>query len=161
MIKSVNFCNLKKEDILTAIQPLIYCYEKLNDSNYQYFTFKDNKNDNSILALPAGHGQNFKILKDIYLQLYESGKRFVYIGNVDNMGYTINFKALAIMALTNCSSGFEFSFKSKTDFKGGVLAVNSENRLTCVDIGGGISQRLYKSLRIRVISCYLIVLPAF
>nr|WP_267509928.1 UTP--glucose-1-phosphate uridylyltransferase [Borreliella garinii] len=142
LIKSVNFCNLKKVDILTAIQPLIYCYEKLNDSNYQYFTFKDNKNDNSILALPAGHGQNFKILKDIYLQLYESGKRFVYIGNVDNMGYTINFKALAIMALTNCSSGFEFSFKSKTDFKGGVLAVNSENRLTCVDIGGGISSEI-------------------
>ncbi len=92
--------------------------------------------------MPAGHGQNFKILKDIYLQLYESGKRFVYIGNVDNMGYTINFKALAIMALTNCSSGFEFSFKSKTDFKGGVLAVNSENRLTCVDIGGGISSEI-------------------
>ncbi|QFI14168.1 UTP--glucose-1-phosphate uridylyltransferase [Borrelia sp. CA_690] len=139
LIKSVNFCNFKKEDIFTAVQPLVYCYEKLNGSNYQYFTFKDNKNNNSILALPAGHGQNFKILKDIYLQLYESGKRFVYIGNVDNMGFTINFKALAVMALTNCSSGFEFSFKSKTDFKGGVLAVNGENRLTCVDIGGGIS----------------------
>ncbi|EEF81962.1 UTP--glucose-1-phosphate uridylyltransferase [Borreliella valaisiana] len=139
LIKSVNFCNFKKEDIFTAVQPLVYCYEKLNSSNYQYFTIKNNKNDNSILALPAGHGQNFKILKDIYLQLYESGKRFIYIGNVDNMGFTINFKALAVMALTDCSSGFEFSFKSNTDFKGGVLAVNSENRLTCVDIGGGIS----------------------
>ncbi|WKC81266.1 UTP--glucose-1-phosphate uridylyltransferase [Borreliella tanukii] len=139
LIKSVNFCNFKKEDIFTAVQPLVYCYEKLNNSSYRYFTIKDNKNDNSILALPAGHGQNFKILKDIYLQLYESGKRFIYIGNVDNMGFTINFKALAVMALTNCSSGFEFSFKSKTDFKGGVLAVNSEDCLTCVDIGGGIS----------------------
>nr|WP_267507676.1 UTP--glucose-1-phosphate uridylyltransferase [Borreliella afzelii] len=142
LIKSVNFCNLKKDDIFTAVQPLVYCYEKLNSSNYQYFTFNDNKNNNSILALPAGHGQNFKILKDIYLQLYESGKRFIYIGNVDNMGFTINFKALAVMALTNCSSGFEFSFKNKTDFKGGVLAVNGENRLTCVDIGGGISSEV-------------------
>ncbi|WKC78514.1 UTP--glucose-1-phosphate uridylyltransferase [Borreliella turdi] len=139
LIKSVNFCNLKKEDVFTAVQPLVCCYEKLNSSNYSYFTFKNNKNDNSLLALPAGHGQNFKILKDIYLQLYESGKRFVYIGNVDNMGFTINFKALALMALTNCSAGFEFSFKSKTDFKGGVLAVNAEDRLICVDIGGGIS----------------------
>ncbi|WP_418905529.1 UTP--glucose-1-phosphate uridylyltransferase [Borreliella japonica] len=137
-IKSVNFCNFNKEDIFTAVQPLVYCYEKLNSSNYQYFTF----NDNTILALPAGHGQNFKILKDIYLQLYRSGKRFIYIGNVDNVGFTINFKALAVMALTNCSSGFEFSFKSKTDFKGGVLAVNGENRLTCVDIGGGISSEI-------------------
>ncbi len=142
LIKSVNFCNLKKEDVFTAVQPLVYCYEKLNSSNYQYFTFKDNKNANSILALPAGHGQNFKILKDIYLKLYESGKRFIYIGNVDNMGFTINFKALALMALTNCSSGFEFSFKSKADFKGGILAVNGENRLTCVDIGGGISSEI-------------------
>ncbi|WNY64580.1 UTP--glucose-1-phosphate uridylyltransferase [Borreliella carolinensis] len=142
LIKGINFCSLKKEDIFTAVQPLVYCYERLNSFNYQYFTLKDNKNANSILALPAGHGQNFKILKDIYLKLYESGKRFIYIGNVDNVGFTINFKALAVMALTNCSSGFEFSFKSKADFKGGILAVNCENRLTCVDIGGGISSEI-------------------
>ncbi|AJA89858.1 UTP--glucose-1-phosphate uridylyltransferase [Borreliella chilensis] len=142
LIKSVNFCNFRKEDIFTAVQPLVYCYEKLDNLNYRYFTCRDKESCNSILALPAGHGQNFRILKDIYLKLYESGKRFIYIGNVDNMGFTINFKALAVMALTNCSSGFEFSFKKKTDFKGGILAVNGEDRLTCVDIGGGISAEI-------------------
>ncbi|WP_445436396.1 UTP--glucose-1-phosphate uridylyltransferase [Candidatus Borreliella tachyglossi] len=139
VIKNLNYCGLKKEDILTAVQPLVYCYRKLSDGQYEYFTYKkDNKKN--ILALPAGHGQNFRVLRDIYFKLYESGKRFVYIGNVDNIGFTVNLKALAVMAITNSSSGFEFSVKTALDMKGGVLVIDEDDDLTCVDIGGAISK---------------------
>ena len=104
-----------------------------------YFDYEKN-GKKTILALPAGHGQNFRVLRDIYFKLYESGKRFVYIGNIDNIGFTVNLKALAIIAITNSSSGFEFSDKTSLDTKGGILIVDKDDNLTCVDIGGAISK---------------------
>ncbi|UCP01048.1 UTP--glucose-1-phosphate uridylyltransferase [Borrelia hermsii] len=139
LIEDLNCCGLQKTDIFTAIQPLVYCYKKLNDGQYEYFTY-DNSGEETLLALPAGHGQNFKVLKDIYFKLYNSGKRFVYIGNVDNIGFTVNLKTLAIMAITNSSAGFEFSVKTPLDTKGGVLVLDDDNSLTCVDIGSAISK---------------------
>ncbi|AHH11184.1 UTP--glucose-1-phosphate uridylyltransferase (plasmid) [Borrelia coriaceae] len=138
LIKELNHCGFLKKDILTAIQPLVYCYNKLDDGQYEYFKYKTNGNLN-LLALPAGHGQSFKVLRDIYFKLYNSGKKFVYIGNVDNIGFTVNLKALAIMAVTNSSSGFEFSVKTSLDTKGGILVLDENEHLTCVDIGSGIS----------------------
>ncbi|QMU99586.1 UTP--glucose-1-phosphate uridylyltransferase [Borrelia sp. A-FGy1] len=139
LVKSLNYSFLKKEDILTAIQPLVYCYRKLDNGQYVYFDYEMN-GEKIILALPAGHGQNFRVLRDIYFKLYKSGKRFVYIGNIDNIGFTVNLKALAIMAIINSSSGFEFSVKTALDTKGGILIIDKDGRLTCVDIGGAISK---------------------
>ncbi|UGQ16836.1 UTP--glucose-1-phosphate uridylyltransferase [Borrelia sp. RT1S] len=148
LIKSLNCCSFRREDILTAIQPLVHCYKKLNNGQYVYFDY-DNKGEKTILALPAGHGQNFRVLRDIYLKLYELGKRFVYIGNIDNIGFTVNLKALAIMAITNSSSGFEFSVKTALDTKGGVLIVDKDDNLTCVDIGGAISKECVQKFEYR------------
>ncbi|WKC57604.1 UTP--glucose-1-phosphate uridylyltransferase [Borrelia sp. P9F1] len=148
LIKSLNYCNFKREDILTAIQPLVHCYKKLNNGQYVYFDY-ERKGKKTTLALPAGHGQNFRVLRDIYLKLYEFGKRFVYIGNIDNIGFTVNLKALAIMAVTNSSSGFEFSVKTALDTKGGVLIVNEDDNLTCVDIGGAISKEFVQRFEYR------------
>nr|WP_247067667.1 UTP--glucose-1-phosphate uridylyltransferase [Borrelia puertoricensis] len=64
----------------------------------------------------------------------------MYIGNVDNIGFTVNLCTLAIMAITNSSSGFEFSVKTPLDTKGGVLVLDDDNHLTCVDIGSVISK---------------------
>ncbi|WP_024654247.1 UTP--glucose-1-phosphate uridylyltransferase [Borrelia persica] len=139
LIKGLNYCNFGKSDILTAIQPLIYCYKELGDGHYEYFNYVNN-GKKTFLTLPAGHGQNFKVLRDIYVKLYNSGKKFVYIGNVDNIGFTVNLKTLAIMAITNCSAGFEFSLKTSLDTKGGILIVDDDNHLTCVDIGSAISR---------------------
>ncbi|AHE62351.1 UTP--glucose-1-phosphate uridylyltransferase [Borrelia parkeri] len=139
LIKDLNSCGFQRADILTAIQPLVYCYNKLDDGQYEYFSYCTN-GKRTFLALPAGHGQNFKVLRDIYLKLYNSGKKFVYIGNVDNIGFTVNLQTLAIMAITNSSSGFEFSIKTPLDTKGGVLVLDDDNNLTCVDIGSVISK---------------------
>ncbi|APR64522.1 UTP--glucose-1-phosphate uridylyltransferase (plasmid) [Borrelia anserina] len=140
LIKDLNYCGLQKEDIFTAIQPLIYCYKKLDNGQYEYFNY-NNHGKKTLLALPAGHGQNFKVLRDVYLKLYNSGKKFVYIGNVDNIGFTVNLKALAIMAITNNSAGFEFSVKTSLDTKGGVLVLDDDH-LACVDIGSTISKEI-------------------
>ncbi|WP_420836597.1 hypothetical protein [Borrelia turicatae] len=63
----MNSCGLQRADILTAIQPLVYCYNKLDDGQYEYFSYCTN-GKRSFLALPAGHGQNFKVLRDIYFK---------------------------------------------------------------------------------------------
>ncbi|ACH94270.1 uncharacterized conserved protein [Borrelia recurrentis A1] len=139
LIKSLNYCDFCKSDILTAIQPLVYCYKELSDGHYEYFDYVNN-GKKVFLALPAGHGQNFKVLRDIYMQLYNSGKKFVYIGNIDNVGFTVNLKTLAIMAITNDSAGFEFSVKTPLDTKGGILILDDDNNLNCVDIGSVISR---------------------
>jgi UTP--glucose-1-phosphate uridylyltransferase len=93
---------------------------------------------NSTLPLPGGHGQNFLVLKEIYKSLYARGKRFAYLGNVDNLGYTIDPAALAYLALSGKPAGFDFSFKTPVDIKGGILVRDQDGTLTCADIGPAI-----------------------
>lgn len=92
------------------------------------------------LPLPGGHGQNFQILRDVYKRLYEMGKRFVYLGNVDNLGFTVEPVSLAYLALTGKQAGFDFAFRTPVDIKGGVLVVDTEGRLNCADLGPAISK---------------------
>ena len=95
--------------------------------------------EGNILPMPGGHGQNFEILKDVYSSLVQAGKKFIYLGNVDNLGYTVNPIALALLALQNRSAGFEFSFRTVVDIKGGILIKDQYHRLNCADIGPAIS----------------------
>jgi len=95
------------------------------------------------LALPGGHGENFRVLAPVYRQLYEEGIRFVYLGNVDNSGYTIDPLELAYFAMKNYSEGseaaFEFSWRTPVDIKGGILVQEDSGRLTVGEIGQRIS----------------------
>ncbi|MCX7655782.1 MAG: UTP--glucose-1-phosphate uridylyltransferase [Treponemataceae bacterium] len=92
------------------------------------------------LALPGGHGENFRVLAPIYQQLYEQGIRYVYLGNVDNSGYTIDPVELAYFALSEATGAFEFSLKTPIDVKGGVLVETKAGHLSVLDIGQGISR---------------------
>lgn len=95
------------------------------------------------LALPGGHGENFRILAPVYRELYKRGIRFVYLGNVDNSGYTIDPVELAYFALKNYAEGseaaFEFSWRTPVDVKGGILVQENSGRLTVGEIGQRIS----------------------
>ena len=92
------------------------------------------------LALPGGHGENFRVLAPVYQSLYKKGIQYVYLGNVDNSGYTIDPVELAYFALSDAPGAFEFSLKTPIDVKGGVLVENNAGRLSVLDIGQGISR---------------------
>ena len=120
----------------SAIQPLIPAFTPTT-AGYPLSFFKDK--ESNYYALPGGHGQNFIVLRDIYKKLLASGKKFVYLGNVDNIGFTITPVELAVLAMTGRQATFDFSFKTPVDVKGGILIREKNGRLTCGDIGRAVS----------------------
>lgn len=104
---------------------------------------------NSPLAMPGGHGQNFKVLDPVYRALAASGKRLAYLGNIDNLGYLPDPAAVAMMLLTDRPAAFEFSYKTSMDRKGGVLVSTVSGRLTSGDIGQAVSQNLINETEAR------------
>lgn len=91
------------------------------------------------IALPGGHGQNFEILAPIYRKMYREGIRYVWLGNIDNMGYTVDPVSLAIFALSGKDAAFEEAWRTPMDVKGGILVKDASGRLTVADIGPAIS----------------------
>ena len=121
----------------TGIQPLIAAYIRRGDVWSVFSEAHGRKN--SCLPLPGGHGQCFFVLKSIFMDLKRQGKRFIQIGNVDNLGNTPDPALIAILALTQKAAGFEFAFKTPVDVKGGILVRNGVGKLNCADIGPAIS----------------------
>ncbi len=95
--------------------------------------------ENAGLAMPGGHGQNFEVLAPIYRGLLARGVRYAWLGNIDNMGFTVDPVSLALFALSGRSAAFEESFRTPMDVKGGILVRDSAGRFTCADIGPAIS----------------------
>jgi hypothetical protein len=125
--------------VRTGVQPLIAAFTHSSGGGRKgIFTRAWGKED-SVLGLPGGHGQNFLVLKDVYRGLREDGKRFVYLGNIDNLGFVPDPASLAVLALSGKPAGFEFAFKTAVDTKGGVLVRDSGGRLTCADIGPALN----------------------
>lgn len=124
-------------NVLTGIQPLItaFTHSKYGETKDIFITDK-----NEPLPLPGGHGQCFLVLKDIFNDLYKKGIRFISIGNVDNIGYTLNPVSLALLALSEKQAAFDFSFKTEFDVKGGVLIRDQFDRINCADLGVAVSK---------------------
>jgi UTP--glucose-1-phosphate uridylyltransferase len=123
----------------TGIQPMLAALTHSREGRPKSVFIKAYGRENTTLPMPGGHGQNFEILSDVYQELYQAGIRFVYLGNVDNLGYTVNPTALALIALYHKQAGFDFSFRTAVDIKGGILIYDQYNRLNCADIGPAIS----------------------
>lgn len=121
----------------TGVQPLIAAFTQGRPK--EVFAAADGEQGET-LPLPGGHGQNFAVLKDVYQRLYRAGKRFVYLGNVDNVGFTIDPVGLAYLALTGKQAAFDFSYRTPVDVKGGILVRDQHGRLNCADIGPAISR---------------------
>ena len=131
--KNNNICNAK-----TGIQPLMAAFTHSSEGNKKTVYKKTN---GELLPIPGGHGQCFITLKKIFEDLYKEGIRFVSIGNVDNSGYTPDPISLAILALSRKQAGFDFSYKTPVDVKGGILIKDERGRLNCADLGVAIDKK--------------------
>ncbi len=128
-------------DVLTGIQPMLAAFTHSNIGRpKQIFTNAWGRNG-EMLPIPGGHGQNFMILSEIYRYMYnELGKKFIYIGNIDNIGNMPEPAAIALTALSGRQASFEFSYRTAVDVKGGILVRDQQGRLNCADIGPAISR---------------------
>lgn len=116
----------------TAIQPLVTAYTHSSQG-------KKKELFRPFITIPGGHGQCFRVLKETWQNLYDQGIRFISLGNIDNLGYTLDTLELALLAIRNRPAGFDESYKTAVDIKGGILVIDGEKRLNCVDLGVGIS----------------------
>ncbi|MBN2716475.1 MAG: UTP--glucose-1-phosphate uridylyltransferase [Deltaproteobacteria bacterium] len=131
---------LEITDVATGVQPMLAALTHSEAGRPKgIFTHAGGQNETP-LPMPGGHGQSFLVLKDVFRTLYDQGKRFVYLGNVDNLGATVNPVGVALMALRGNDAGFDFSFRTPVDVKGGVLVVDGNGRLNCADMGVAISK---------------------
>jgi UDP-N-acetylglucosamine pyrophosphorylase len=128
-------------EVHTAIQPMMAAITHSSEgSPRRLFDRAYGKPDTGI-AMPGGHGQNFEILTPVYRKLYEQGIRYAWLGNIDNMGYTVDPVSLAIFALSGKDAAFEESWRTPMDVKGGILVCDQTGRLSCADIGPVISTK--------------------
>ena len=125
---------------LTEIQPLITAFSH-SDKGTGKTLFRNPEKDFPFIILPGGHGQCFRVLRKSWQDLYDRGIRFISLGNIDNLGYTPDPAELALLALRNRPAGFDESFKTAVDIKGGILVNTDEGGLNCVDLGVGISHK--------------------
>lgn len=126
--------------VLTAVQPLIAAYTHSSEGFPKHIFKNAYGRDGEMVFLPGGHGQNFTVLKEIYKKLLGTGKKFVYLGNVDNMGFNIDLSEVALLALTGSDAGFDFSLKTPVDVKGGILVCDEKGKLNCADIGAAVTK---------------------
>ncbi|MFW5695759.1 MAG: UTP--glucose-1-phosphate uridylyltransferase [Alkalispirochaeta sp.] len=124
----------------SAVQPLLAAMTHSTEGRPRRFFLNAWGLPGEPLGLPGGHGQNFQVLAPVYRSLKNRGKRFVYMGNVDNVGFTIEPVSVAIMALRGAQAGFDFAFRTPVDVKGGILVYDQNGALTCGDIGPAISK---------------------
>ncbi|HKJ84796.1 MAG TPA: UTP--glucose-1-phosphate uridylyltransferase, partial [Spirochaetia bacterium] len=124
----------------SAVQPLISAYTHSDDGRPKRVFSEAWGKEDETLPLPGGHGQNFAVLADIYRRLHDAGKRFVYLGNVDNLGFLPDPVEIAYLALSGKQAGFDFAYKTPVDVKGGVLVRDRSGHLNCADIGPAVSK---------------------
>ena len=124
----------------TGVQPLLAAFTHSEHGRPKQIFSEAFGEADAPLAIPGGHGQNFHVLKEIYRELYRAGKRFVYLGNVDNLGFTVDPVSVAYLALTGKQAGFDFAFRTPVDVKGGILVIDQRGRYNCADIGPAISK---------------------
>mgnify|MGYP006266726449 FL=1 len=131
---------LDPTDPESAVQPLISAYTHSEKGRPKEIFANAYGREGEPLPLPGGHGQNFAVLKEVYRRLHDAGKRFVYLGNVDNLGFLPDPVEVAYLALTGKQAGFDFAYKTPVDVKGGILVRDTEGRLNCADIGPAVSK---------------------
>jgi UDP-N-acetylglucosamine pyrophosphorylase len=125
-------------DIYTKTQTMMAAISHSSEGSPRRVFDRAYGKSDSGLAIPGGHGQNFEILSPIYRKLYSQGIRYVWLGNIDNMGYTVDPVSLAIFALSGKEAAFEASWRTPMDVKGGIIVTDSAGNLTCADIGPNI-----------------------
>ncbi len=136
----IGLTGLDPTDAESAVQPLISAYTHSEEGRPKRVFTNAWGRENETLPLPGGHGQSFSVLRDVYRRLYDGGKRFVYLGNVDNLGFLPDPVEIAYLALSGRQAGFDFAYKTPVDVKGGILVRDQAGHLNCADIGPAVSK---------------------
>lgn len=123
----------------TGVQPLIAAFTHSSEGLPKRVFDRSGGRSDSALALPGGHGQCFRVLAPTFRALRDSGIRFAYLGNVDNIAYLPDPIEIAILALSGLPAAFDFSIRTPMDVKGGILVETAGARRTIADIGPAIS----------------------
>lgn len=133
-LRKNNICHVE-----TGIQPLLaaFTHSKYGKKKNLFET-----DGGKLLPIPGGHGQCFSTLKANFINLQKKGIRFISIGNVDNSGYTPDAVSLAVLALSGKEAGFDFSYKTPVDVKGGILVRDQRGHLNCADLGVAIDKKV-------------------
>lgn len=122
----------------TGVQPMIAAYSHSSEGRpKRVFDSAYGKSDSS-LPLPGGHGQCFRVLADVFRALRSEGIRYACLGNVDNLGYTVDPVELAVMVISGAPAGFDFAVRTPMDVKGGILVETEDGKYTVADIGPAI-----------------------
>lgn len=125
-------------DIYTAVQPMMAAITHSSQGDPRRIFDRAYGKENTGIPIPGGHGQNFEILAPLYRELQEKGIKYIWLGNIDNMGFTVDPVLLSVFALSERSAAFETSYKTPLDIKGGILVTDPKGKITCVDIGPAI-----------------------
>jgi hypothetical protein len=131
---------------LSAVQPLIAALSPASEGSPRRIFDRAYGKMDSALALPGGHGQSFRVLAGVYRELLAKGYRYAYIGNVDNVGYSVDPVELALMALSGADAAFDFSYRTALDVKGGILVLDERGAMTVGDLGQAISNEEAEAL---------------
>lgn len=123
----------------SAVQTMLAAYSHSSEGQPRHIFDRAWGKSDSSLALPGGHGQSFRILAETYRSLLADGYRYAYIGNVDNIGYYPHPAETAVLALSGAEAGFEFSYRTPVDVKGGILVTTEGGKRTVADLGQAIS----------------------
>jgi UTP--glucose-1-phosphate uridylyltransferase len=123
----------------TGIQPMIAAYTHSSEGRPKRVFDRARGLPDTTLALPGGHGQCFRVLAQTFRELRDSGIRFAYLGNVDNLGYVPDPVEVALLALSGLPAAFDFSLRTGVDVKGGILVETVGGGRTVADIGPAIS----------------------
>ncbi len=94
------------------------------------------------LLLPGGHGQNFRVLEGAYHTLLNEGYEYAYLTNVDNLGALPDPVEIVLVRDGGYDAGFDFSFRTPVDVKGGILFRDVSGRLQCGDIGVAVPSNI-------------------
>lgn len=140
---SAHYMDAAEERMLCVAQPLVATFAyRTGDTEFPMDAtpalFRE-RASTLPYGLPGGHGQCFHALRAILEGLLDNGTRFIFLGNVDNLGYTINPIGLAYLALEGGVGGFEAVPRSAVDIKGGVFVRTREGRMRNTELGGGVT----------------------
>ena len=126
-------------DFRTGVQPMIGAYTHSEAGRPKAVFDRAWGKPDSSLPLPGGHGQCFRVLAAALRELKDSGVRYAYLGNVDNLGYLPDPVEIGLLALSGQPAAFDFSVRTAVDVKGGILVATSDGRRLVADIGPAIA----------------------
>ena len=129
------------KEVLTGVQPMLAAYTHSSLGRPKEVFATAYGKPNNPLPMPGGHGQNFQILSRCYRELFDRGIKMVYLGNVDNLGFTVNPVAVALLALQGKTGGFEFAFRTVVDTKGSARSGSRWPVELCRFRGGDFARR--------------------